>query len=162
MELVFTKGAGKYDLLTLRRPGRQDETIDCPKQRIIPHDMVHHAVETVLDARGFLGRVAVGEDADFRMNAESESDGVERLVEVFQGDGWSGGNATPEEMIDLYRVTCTARSCPMLAIDAATMLTIRARIAALTDAWGAVPIGGSLTLAFSAHPPEPEKSVTPQ
>ncbi|KQN25107.1 hypothetical protein ASE86_02285 [Sphingomonas sp. Leaf33] len=83
MRLVFARGTGKAD--------RPDETIDCPRQRIIPHDMVHYAVESVLDARGFLGRVASGEAANFTMGPESESDGVERLVEVIQGDGWSGG-----------------------------------------------------------------------
>ena len=80
MRLVFTKGAGKSDTMTVVRPGRLDEVIDCPKQRIIPHDMVHYAVESVLDTRGFLGRVAAGEDADFRMQAEAVSDG---------SSGWS-------------------------------------------------------------------------
>ena len=145
MRLVFTKGAGKTDTMTVVRPGRADEAIDCPKQRIIPHDMVHYAVESVLAARGFLGRV---EAADFRMESQAESDGVERLVEVFQGDGWSGGTASAEAMIDLYRVTCAARGCPMLAVDAATILAIRGRIGELDAAWGTVAVGESLTLEF--------------
>lgn len=146
MELVFTKGPGKYDRLLLRRPGQADAIIDCPKQRIIPHDMVHFAIEETLDARGFLGRVAAGEAADLTMAGEAESDGVERLVEVFQGDGWSGGNTPAAEMIDLYRVTCEARACPMLPIDAAVIDIIRARIADLEMQWAAVPVGGALTL----------------
>lgn len=146
MDLTFTKGAGKTDTLTIRRPGHADATIDCPKQRIIPHDMVHFAIEETLEARGFLGRVAAGEAADLTMGSEAESDGVERLVEVFQGDGWSGGTTPPAEMIDLYRVTCEARACPMLPIDAATVDGIRARIAELEAQWAAVPVGGTLTL----------------
>lgn len=149
VRLVFTKGAGKYDRLTVERPDGARETIDCPKQGMIPHDMVHYAVESTLMARGFLGRVAAGEAADFRMAAEAESDGVERLVEVFQGDGWSGGSSEPAEMIDLYRVTCAARECPMLAIDAATIEAIRTRIAALTAEWNAVPTGKALALDFA-------------
>lgn len=148
MRLVFAKGAGKYDTLTVLRADRLDETIDCPKQRILPHDMVHFAVETILDARGFLGRVAAGEAADFTMGAEAESDGVERLVEVIQGDGWSGGATPAEEMLALYAVTCDARKCPALAVDAATIDAIRARMAELTAAWDAVPVGGTLELAF--------------
>lgn len=148
MHLVFTKGVGKADRLNVVRTGGKVETIDCPKQRIIPHDMVHYAVESVLDARGFLRRVAAGEDASFRMEAEATSDGVERLVEVFQGDGWSGATTTPEEMIALYGVTCEARACPMLPVDAAAISAVRARIAELTAQWDAVPVGGVLKLAF--------------
>jgi len=51
MELVFTKGAGKYDTLRGGRAGGV-ESIACPKQRIVPHDMVHYAVERVLRRRG--------------------------------------------------------------------------------------------------------------
>ena len=146
MELVFTKGAGKNDRLVIRQPGRPDADIICPKQRIIPHDMVHFAVEGVLGARGFLGRVATGEAADFRMGGEAESDGVERLVEVFQGEGWSGGTTPAADLIDLYRVTCTARQCPMLPVDEAAIHAIRTRIAELEAAWAEVPVGGTLTL----------------
>ncbi|MEO7149930.1 MAG: hypothetical protein ABIY40_08380 [Rhodanobacteraceae bacterium] len=41
--------------------------MSCPKQRIIPHDMVHYAVETTLAKRGFLQRVRDGERANLRM-----------------------------------------------------------------------------------------------
>ena len=153
MKLVFAKGAGKVDTMTVIRDGHAEAVVDCPKQGIIPHDMVHYAVESVLAARGFLGRVAAGEAADFRMAAEAESDGVERLVEVFQGDGWSGGVADPAEMIDLYRVTCDARNCPMLAVDAATVLAIRARIGELSERWNAVAVGESLALEFATRAP---------
>ena len=43
MNLIFTKGAQKADRLEVRRPGRAAELIECPKQGIIPHDMVHYA-----------------------------------------------------------------------------------------------------------------------
>jgi hypothetical protein len=146
--LAFTKGGGKIDPLVITRADGGEERIDCPKQGIIPHDMVHYAVESTLSARGFLGRVAAGEVAAFTMGAESESDGVERLVEVIQGDAWSGGTSAPAEMIDLYRVTCEARDCPMLAIDAAAIDAIRAELGRLTEAWSATPVGGTLTLRF--------------
>jgi hypothetical protein len=150
MRLVFIKGKGASDTMRVVRPGRADDVIDCPKQRIIPHDMVHYAVESILDDRGFLGRVAAGEAAEVTMAAEAVSDGVERLVEVMQGDGWSGGTTPPDEMIDLYRVTCAARGCPMLAVDPATIVAIRGRIAELDAAWDAVAIGQSLELEFVA------------
>lgn len=145
----FTKGSGKEDRLEVLRDGALAETTACPKQRIIPHDMVHFAVEDVLDRCGFLTRVAHGEVAGFRMETDAESDGVERLVEVFQGDGWSGGTTPPDAMLDLYRVTCDARSCPPLPVDAVTIAAIRERIADLTAQWDAVAVGDSLTLSFA-------------
>ncbi|PPU04588.1 hypothetical protein XacyCFBP1159_22365 [Xanthomonas arboricola pv. corylina] len=39
------------------RDGLLAESIDCPKQGIIPHDMVHYAVESTLHKRGFICRV---------------------------------------------------------------------------------------------------------
>ncbi|MDT8760457.1 hypothetical protein MZO42_17285 [Sphingomonas psychrotolerans] len=149
MELIFTKGAGKFDRLVLRRPGFADQAIDCPKQRIIPHDMVHFAVESVLEARGFLRRAAAGERADFNMAAESESDGVERLVETVQGDAWSGGSTAPDEVLALYGVTCDARGCPPLPVDMAAIEAIRTRVAELTCDWEAVPIGGTMTMRLA-------------
>ena len=56
-------------------------------------------------------------------------------------------------MIDFYRVTCAARGCPVLAIDAATVLAIRTRIGELSERWNAVAIGGSLALEFAAGAP---------
>jgi hypothetical protein len=145
VEITFTKGRGKNDQMRVVRGGVM-ETIDCPKQHIIPHDMVHYAVESALQKRGFLGRVRDGEPANFQMNPDSQSDGVERLVEVFQGDAWSGGNATPEDMLDLYRVTCTARQCPPLPITADDIDSVRDKIHELDAQWQALAIGGSMTL----------------
>ncbi|WP_212612153.1 hypothetical protein [Sphingomonas lacunae] len=149
VRLRFTKGNGKYDLMEVVRPDGAVERIDCPKQGIIPHDMVHYAVEDTLRLRGFIGRVAGGETASFRMAAEAESDGVERLVEVMQGDGWSGGTTPAAEMIDLYRVTCEARGCPMLPVDEADIAAVRERIATLTEAWTAVPVGKAIELSVA-------------
>ena len=146
--LAFTKCAGKADVLLVTRADGGEERIDCPKQGIIPHDMVHYAVEAVLAAQGFLGRVAAGENAAFTMTAEAESDGLERLVEVIQADAWSGNGSPPAEMIDLYRVTCEARDCPPLPLDALAIDAIRAEMQALSEAWSATPIGGTLTLRF--------------
>lgn len=148
MKLVFTKGTGKFDRMEVVRDGQPSELVDCPKQGIIPHDMVHYAVEHTLDARGFLTRVMDGEAAVFQMQAEAQSDAVERLVEVFQCDGWSGGASPPSDLIAMYRVTCQARSCPMLDVDEAAIAQVRAVIADLTARWTTVPVGGVLELGF--------------
>lgn len=145
MRLVFTKGHGKYDRMDVERDGVV-QSIDCPKQRIIPHDMVHYAVESTLRRRGFLTRVRDGEAAVFTMTPDAESDAVERLVEVIQGDAWSGGDSTPEAMRDLYRVTCEARACPMLPVTDADIDAIRACMDELDARWSVVPVGGTLEL----------------
>ena len=148
MKLIFTKGTGKYDAMRVIRPDHPDESIECPKQRIIPHDMMHYAVESSLRKKGFLSRVQAGESAGFNMQAEAESDSIERLVEVFQGDEWSGGSSSVDEIIAMYQVTCHARGCPTISIDEEIIKTIRSRIAALDKQWLATPIGQSLTLEF--------------
>lgn len=147
MKLTFTKLAGKYDRLDIVRAERS-ESIDCPKQRIIPHDMVHYAVEHTLRRRGFLGRVLDGEAASFHMGAEAESDSVERLVEVFQGDAWSGGDSDPAQMLDLFQTTCRSRQCPALALGEADILAVRERMGELDREWQALPVGQSLVLEF--------------
>jgi hypothetical protein len=148
MKLIFTKGPNKYDTMEVIRPGKPIERVECPKQRIIPHDMVHYAVEHTLQTRGFLIRVKEGEAAVFQMQPEATSDAVERLVEVFQGDGWSGGTSSAEDMLAMYQVTCHARGCPALTLDTALIETVRGVIADLTSRWQAVPVGGTLALVL--------------
>lgn len=147
-QFIFTKCAGKHDRLEVVRSDGRRESILCPKQGIIPHDMVHYAVESVLDERGFLRRLHEGESAGFRMVSDAESDSVERLVEVFQGDAWSGGNAPACDMLDLYRVTCTARSCPLLPINGTAIEAVRSRIVELSAQWDAIAVGESLRMAL--------------
>ena len=148
MEIRFTKGAGKYDRMEVVRDNGGRANVDCPKQGIIPHDMVHYAVESVLAKRGFIARVAAGEVAAFNMNVEDETDGVERLVEVLQADGWSGWQSTAEDILSLYKSTCGARSCHPLDVGANDIEVVRERILALTAQWEAIPTGGALSLVF--------------
>ena len=148
MQLVFTKGRGKYDRMDVIRANSPIASINCPKQGIIPHDMVHYAVESVLRKRGFIGRVGAGEAASLRMLPEAESDSVERLVEVFQADGWAGWNGAPVDLLELYRVTCRARACPAFAVTGDDIEAVRVRILELTAQWHTTAEGQTLTLMF--------------
>jgi len=145
MKISFVKGNGKYDRMVIHR-GDAIESIDCPKQGIIPHDMVHYAIESTLQKRGFLGRIRDGEAAIFQMSQEAESDGVERLVEVIQSDAWAGGNDAPEDLLDLYQITCRARNCPPLEIAVDDILAIRSCIGELDHKWKDLPVGQALDL----------------
>lgn len=148
-QVIFTKGAGKHDLMDVVRDGVTVERIDCPKQGIIPHDMVHYGVENTLHKRGFVDRILHGEAASFQMAADEESDGVERLVEVFQADGWSGWSSAPADMLDLYQVTCNARQCAPLELQVDDIEAVRARLLELSTQWQAVAVGGHLVLDFA-------------
>lgn len=145
--VVFEKRAGKYDAMIVERDGRTEEA-PCPKQRPIPHDMFHYAVEVTLARRGSLNRFAAGEGAGFRMAPEAGSEAVERLVETMQADSWSG-RPDPAEVIDLFRTTCAARGDAPFELDAAAIVAIRAEIDALAMRWEATPVGGRLELTLS-------------
>ena len=147
MRLIFTKGSGKYDRLDITTSTGPQPAIACPKQGIIPHDMVHFAVESAIETCGFLGSIAAGGGSGFRawVGAPHQC-AIERLVETVQAEAWSGAPVPDEDFIALYRVTCQARGDPPHNLDTATLGTIRKHLAERTIQWAAVPIGGSLCL----------------
>jgi hypothetical protein len=150
MQLTFTKGSGKFDRLDIVTDAGPQPPIDCPKQGIIPHDMVHFAVESEVATIGFLGGIAAGGDSGFTASADNPHHrAVERLVETVQAEAWSGGPVADAEFIALYRVTCEAREDLPLALDARSIAAIRARIADLTARWATVPVGGTLVLSLA-------------
>ncbi|MBL8560008.1 MAG: hypothetical protein JNM47_14890 [Hyphomonadaceae bacterium] len=142
--VVFEKRAGKYDAMLVTRDGRVEE-IPCPKQRPIPHDMFHFAVETVLQKRGFMHRAAAGEGVGFRMADEPTSNAVERLVETMQADTWSG-RPDPAEVIELFETTCAARGDAPFALDGAMITAMRAEIDRLAGLWEPLRVGERLEL----------------
>jgi hypothetical protein len=150
MKLVFTKGPGKFDRLDIVTAAGPQPPIPCPKQGIIPHDMVHFAVEAEVATCGFLGGIAAGGDSGFGAGADDPHHrAVERLVETVQAEAWSGRPVPDDEFVALYRVTCDARGDTPLDLDAATLAAIRARLADLTAQWAAVPMGGTLVLTLT-------------
>lgn len=152
MILTFTKGSGKFDRLEILAADGPRPAIMCPKQRIIPHDMVHFAVEAEVTAAGFLRRIAAGGDSDFRAGLDDRTaQSVERLVEMFQGEGWSDTALPEADFAALYATTCAERGDTPLPVDNALITAIRARIAELSRQWAVVPVGGSLTLDLPDH-----------
>jgi hypothetical protein len=147
MRLTFTRREGKYDDLVIERPGAPPKAIQCPKQGIIPHDMVHFAVERVLAHRGFLGMVAAGEGAGFETQGGDPEESIERLVECFQAEMW-GGRVPAGELLATYALACEARGHASAPIAVGEVESIRARLDELTAEWGSVPVNGSLTVEF--------------
>ena len=147
MRLTFTKRRGKTDDLAIRRDGADEgvETITCPKQGIIPHDMVHYAVESVLCHRGFLSRVAAGDAMAYTMRGDDAGEAVERLVETFQAEMW-GGRVPVADLLATYAHACAARGHAVAPVSPDDIAAIRACLDDLTARWAAVPVGGALDL----------------
>jgi len=151
MRLTFTKGRGKYDRLDIVTDAGPQPAIECPKQGIIPHDMVHFVVEVEVATRGFLGGIAAGGDSGFAAGVDdTHARAVERLVETVQAEAWAGVPTPDADLIAMYRLTCDARGDAPLDLDAPTLAAIRARLLALTAQWADVPTGGTLVLVLPA------------
>ena len=148
MRLTFTKRGGKHDDLLIERDGRAPEAVACPKQGIIPHDMVHYAVESVLAHRGFLTMVAEGQSAGFGMAGGGDpEEAVERLVETFQAEMWSG-RVPAAELLAMYVHACGARGHAAVPVSVADVEAVRERLDALTVEWSALPLNAALSLGF--------------
>ena len=146
MELTFVKRSGKADELIIRRIDGLIETISCPKQGILPHDMVHYAVESVLAHRGFLSLVKQG-PAGFATGGGDSEEAIERLVETFQAEMW-GGRVSAEDLLATYTHACEARSHEAAAISIDDVEAIRNRLDELVEQWNGVAINGELTVSF--------------
>lgn len=101
MHLTFTKGTGNYDHPHIARSGLPLEMIQCPKQGIIPHDMIHYAVESVVPHRGFLSLLQQGQPASFSTQGDEVADAIERLVETFQCGAGGSVPATPSHCMSM-------------------------------------------------------------
>lgn len=136
MKLTFTKRNGKYDDLVVE--AANIEFIQCPKQGIIPHDMVHYAVESILCHRGFLNSLLVAD-------ASTEIEAVERLVEVFQAEMWNE-RVSSEDFIAVYEHACSSRNHAISPVSTSDIEAVRDCLDDLTVKWTALPVGQSLTL----------------
>lgn len=145
MRLIFTKRGGKYDGLLIERGGQPSETISCPKQGIISHDMVHYAVESTLAHRGFLSLVAEGQSVAFATSGGDSEEAVERLVENFQAEMW-GGRVSADELLASCEHACAARGHSAVPVTVADVEAIRSSLDDLTARWTAVQLNDSLTL----------------
>ena len=109
--------------------------------------MVHYAVEVILSHSGFLSLVAGGQPAGFMTSGGDAEEAVERLVENFQAELWSG-RVSAEDLLASYEHACEARGHSAATVSIAEVEAIRVRLDDLTDKWAAVPVSGSLTVEF--------------
>ena len=147
MRLTFTKGTGKHDHLHIERGALPVETIQCPKQGILPHDMIHYAVESILPLRGYLTLLREGKPADFSTAGDEVAAAIERLVEAFQAEMWSE-RVPAADLIALYEHACAASGHAAAPVSEEDVKLIRIRIDELSAAWAKVPEKGALTVSF--------------
>lgn len=145
MRLTFIKRAGKYDELVIERDGHALPPISCPKQGIIPHDMIHYAIETTLGARGFLGLIAGGKDAAFTTRGGHQEEAIERLVEVLQAEMWSDRIEATAELIDAFEHACEAHHHPSLPLSVDDIGAVRKRLGELSSEWSSLSENRALT-----------------
>ena len=146
MKLSFHKRAGKYDDLRIARADGSTEAIQCPKQGMIPHDMVHYAVEKCVLHQGFLTRGG-RRGRRVRDGCRCRGRGGRAAGRDDAGRDLSG-RIPAAELIAVYEHACGARGHAVLPVSETTIATIRAEMDALTAQWAAVPVNGVLTLSF--------------
>lgn len=158
MQVIFRKVDERRYFIGLRRNGTHDVGPDVPP-RIgpgggpVPHDLVHFAIEEVLDLRlGIFGQLAAGGDcdgfffpapedrkklADARRNRRVSAAGRADAVRSELVAALVGHDGTVQEKPDL--------------LDADEHARISARITELTARWAATPPGEELVLEWPSR-----------
>jgi hypothetical protein len=124
----------QYDFLRFIRNNGSASAADMPRQGILPHDLIHFVVESVLPLRhGFLSQVARGAEAGFVLQqvhghhqaaVNEEAAQVEAIVEGLQTQLWAG-DFDHDAFIAAADAACAARGKPTFnwsGIDARTSL----------------------------------------
>jgi hypothetical protein len=114
---------------------------------MIPHEMVHYAIETVVRRPAFLSKIGEGQAAGAGMISDAVAESVERMVETMQAEVWSG-RVSVDELISLYETACSVRGHAAAPLTPEDIGLIRARMDDLGARWDALPVGGAMTLDF--------------
>jgi hypothetical protein len=125
------------------------ESVACPQDRILPHDMVHYALAMTLQQRGHVVPLPFlpmteAEDGDAPVR-----DGMERLVEAFTARDWLVEDFHPQELLDQYRRACESWMCGPLPVGIDDLEAIHLHMLALAAQWHGIEPGESLTLMLT-------------
>lgn len=165
MKVEITKGTDR-DWIEISRDEESPEKTSFPKKGPMPHDAVHFIVETELKLRnGFWGMVADGvrvadvQDIAKKAGHASASRArlpdasivellqVERLVECFEADIWSGADDV-ELFQDIARVACESSFVPDMQISTDAIKAIRSQLKKFQAAWTVAPIGHTVSFEW--------------
>ncbi len=148
----------KHDLLTCTRVDGSVTQVAMPRHGILPHDLVHSIVESVLPFRhGFMSQVADGASIALDSGVSYvagperhvvESGQVESIVEALQSQLWAGA-FDRSAFLEGVRLACASRKLPapeLPAIDFESQLFDRA--VGLNAQWMQLAPQQTLTLVF--------------
>ncbi len=160
MRIRFTKQQNKPSAFKCIRSDGSETWMRITQLFTLEHDIVHYAVETVLDFRqAFYGILLRGYNiTDFEAprhlrptallpaNLPLEAQQAEMLVNLFQTE--LHDEADIEGFIGVAAFTFQTQAVPFPTISKQQVGQIRAKIRALLRQWHVLPAGGTLELAF--------------
>ena len=166
MRLIATKlGSGKRaDRLRFLREDGTGSDVPMPRQGILPHDLVHYAVESTLGlTHGFLGLVAGGADPAFVMELAHRPDAreverqaiqAEAIVEGLQSQLWSGPFDVEAFLYGVETASLARGVDPQPFPDRAAATRLWDAALELQRRWRELPAHASLELEFPpiGHP----------
>jgi len=163
MQILVTKGESS-DWIEARRADGSIERQNVPHKGPIAHDLVHFAVETELTMnRGFWGLIAGGrgpeeiiEMAKSAGHASAKRAAlpdpgfvqaiqVERIVECFEAESWSGGSDN-DSLRAMAAAGCAQSRVPCPELTDEAVDRVRRRLSALGEKWAALKVGETLFL----------------
>lgn len=162
--LIFKKDAGKTDRVEFRLGLERVVEVKNPKQGIIPHDMIHFAVEQTFPFEGFIQLVFKGYDPNKVMEVlhgfapilpgpyPQTAWMAESLVESFQAALWSG-SASFSDFEYAYGKACEARKVSPQSITEADFTKCLEMIRRLSSQWPGIREGQALELPFKPRFP---------
>lgn len=161
MKIIATKQSksDKYDLLRCVRQDGTETATTMPRQGVLPHDLIHYVVESVLRYdRGFLGLVAKGADIGYTMeqthdihNRQIADQAIhaEAIVESLQAQLWSG-RFDAQQFLDGLESACAARERSVPNLDGVDVHEeLYERTVELGKRWQEVPYYGALELEIN-------------
>jgi hypothetical protein len=146
---------GKTDQVEFGFGGKKVVTLKNPKQRIIPHDMIHYVVEKCFPFEGFIELVFKGHEPGKIMmvlggvapKLSSEYSPApwitESLVESLQALLWNDDHSF-EDFQYLYRKACEMRKIEDQPIQREQFQQCMTLTAELTERWQRLPDGEAL------------------
>lgn len=145
---------GREDLVVITRADGEVDRFRFPAKGPLPHDGVHHVVESVMELReAFWGRIAAGQSPeDIQRIAHAgghasakrairpavaiiEMIQAERLVECLEADAWGGEQGDFTTFREVYAAACAQGCVDPLPLDADVLARLRRGMAILARQW---------------------------
>ena len=162
ISVEIIKGA-REDRVVVGRNNTAPLSFRFPKKGPLPHDGVHHVVESVMGLQNaFWGRIKAGQSPDAiqqlahagghpsaKRAAKPAPDIVEmvqaeRLVECLEADAWSGGDGDLATFNEVYGAACSQSCVDPLPLEERSLAALRAGMKEMARQWA----GGTYRFRF--------------